>query len=322
MHVSQLMQLISGSIYSAIVCATAELEVAEALADGPCTLDELAARCSADREALGRLMRALAALGLVSEAEGRYATTDGLGWLRGSADGSLRALALLGGQPAMQGAWRHCAEAVRTGRTAFELANGRPLFDYLDDHEALRSTFQRSLSGPEAWNQAIADALDLAGRTLVVDVGAGDGRLLAALVRAWPGLRGIAFDRPSVVAAAGRDPSLEWVGGDFFAGVPAGGDVYLLRWVLHDWTDDQAVAILAHCRAAMRAGGVVLLVERLLAEPSDGSAALLDLTMLVLTGGRERTEAEYAALLARAGLRLSRALPTSAGLRILEATAA
>ena len=325
MHVSQLMQLIGGSIYGAIVCATAELEIAEALAGGPRTLDELTVRCGGDREALHRLMRALVALGLVTQADGRYATTDGLGWLRADADGSLRSLALLGGQPAIQNAWRHCAEAVRTGKTGFELANGRPLFDYLDDDHGLRALFQRSLSGPDAWNQAIAEALDLSGRAVAVDIGAGDGRLLAALVRAWPNLRGVAFDRPSVIAeskAAAHAASLEWVGGDFFEGVPAGGDVYLLRWVLHDWTDDEAVAILERCRAAMREGGVVLLVERLLAQPNDGDAALLDLTMLVLTGGRERTEAEYAALLARAGLRLSRVLATSAGLRILEATTA
>ena len=324
MHVSQLMQLIGGSIYGAIVCATAELEIAEALADGPRSLEELAARCGADRDALSRLMGALAALGLVTQIDGRYATTDGLGWLRADADGSLRSLALLGGQPAMQRAWQHCADAVRTGRPAFELANGRPLFEYLDEHDALRAMFQRSLSGPDAWNQAIAEALDLSGRTLVVDVGAGDGRLLAALVGARPGVRGIAFDRPSVVAeAAARETSVEWVGGDFFESVPAGGDVYLLRWVLHDWTDEQAVAILARCRAAMREGGVVLLVERLLSgSPHDGGAALLDLTMLVLTGGRERSEAQYAELLSRAGLRLSRVISTAAGMRILEATAA
>ncbi len=324
MHVSALMQLLGGSIYSAIVCATAELEIAEALAGGPPTLDELADRCAGDRDALGRLMRAHATHGLVTQADERYATTDALGWLRADADGSLRSLALLGGQPAIQRAWQHCAEAVRTGRPAFELAHGRPLFDYLDDHDQLRTVFQRSLSGPDGWNQAIVDALDLSGRTLAVDVGAGDGRLLAALVRAWPGLRGVAFDRPSVVAErTTRDASLEWVGGDFFGGVPAGGDVYLLRWVLHDWSDDQAVAILERCRAAKREGGVVLLVERLLTEPpQDGSAALLDLTMLVLTGGRERTETQYAALLARAGLRLTRVLPTPAGLQILEATSA
>lgn len=321
MHVGALMQLLGGSIYSAMLCATAELQLAEALHDGPRRLDELAARCAAAPEALGRMLRALAAIGLVTQTEdGRYATTEGLGWLRADADGSLRALALLGGHPAIQRAWQLCAEAVRTNRPAFELAHGRPLFEYLDDDDELRAVFQRSLSGPAVWNQAIVDALDLAGCTRVVDVGAGDGRLLEAVVRAWPSVHGVAFDRPGVVAeGTALRPALEWVSGDFFAGVPAGGDVYLLRWVLHDWPDDKAVAILAQCKAAMVESGRVLVIERVLADGED--AALLDLTMLVLTGGRERSESEYAALFARAGLRLARVLPTAAGLRILEATA-
>jgi len=321
MHVGALVQLLGGSIYSAILCATAELELAEALAAGPRTLDELAARCRSDREALGRLLRALAAIGMVTQSEDRYATTEALGWLRAEADGSLRPLALLGGQPAIQRAWQFCAEAVRTGRTAFELAHGRPLFDYLDDDDDLRAVFQRSLSGPAAWNDAIVDAIDLAGRTRAIDIGAGDGRLLAAIVARFPGLTGVAFDRPGVIAAGGQ--GLEWVGGSFFDGVPAGGDVYVLRWILHDWCDAQAVKILENCRAAMREDGVVLVVERVLAAPPhDGDAALLDLTMLVLTGGRERTREEYAALFDRAGLALARVLPTSAGLWVFELTAA
>lgn len=324
MHVGALMQLLGGSIYSAILCATAELELAEALANGPRSLEELAQACATDREALDRLLRALAVLGVVVPlGDGRYMTTEGLGWLRADADGSLRALALLGGHPAIQRAWQFCAEAVRTGRPAFELAHGRPLFEYLDDDDGLRTVFQRSLSGPDAWNQAIVDALELSGRTHVVDVGAGDGRLLAALLRAHPSLTGVAFDRPSV-AAAGREhePALTWEGGDFFTSVPAGGDVYVLRWILHDWSDEQAVEILARCKAAMREGGVIVLVERVLASAHDGDAALLDLTMLVLTGGRERSEPEYAALFARAGLVLAAVRPTAAGLRILEAIAA
>lgn len=324
MHVAGLMQLLGGSIYSAILCTTAELSLAEALHGGPRTLDELATTCGTDREALGRLLRALAVMGLVVPlGEEGYASTEGLGWLRAEADGSLRALALLGGHPAIQRAWRFCAEAVRTGKTAFELAHGRPLFEYLDDDDTLRAVFQRSLSGPEAWNEAIALALELSGRSRVIDVGAGDGRLLAAILRRYPALSGVAFDRPSVAAAGrARDPSLAWEGGDFFEGVPEGGDVYVLRWIVHDWSDDQAVAILRRCRAAMREGAVLVLVERVLVMAHDGDAALLDLTMLVLTGGRERSEDEYAALLGRAGLRLDRVLPTAAGLRILEASAA
>jgi hypothetical protein len=329
MHAAALMQLLSGYLYTALVAATAELGIAEALAAGPLDAAELAGRCGADADAMRRLCRGLAALGLLLPQDGgRWAATPALGLLRADAEGSLRALALLGREPAIHAAWLRAAEAVRTGKAGFELAHGQRLFDFLDGDGRLRALFQGSLVGPPAWNQAIVKALDLAGRRRVVDVGAGDGRLVEAVLDAWPACEGIAFDRPGVATRAPSpspsvDGRLTWVAGDFFQSVPAGGDVYLLRWVLHDWGDDEAVAILGACRAAMAEGGVVLVVENLLGTgPGDAAASLLDLSMLVLTGGRERTEAEYAALFARAGLRPRRCLPTAAGLSVLEAEAA
>src|SRR5262249_26978056 len=151
-------------------------------------------------------------------------------------------------------AWQRCAEAVRSGRSGFELAHKRKMFDFLDGDERLRHLFQRSLQGSEGWNRAIVDVLELAGKKVLVDVGAGDGRLLQALLARWPALSGVAFDRPAVVESSSSSSSslgarIEWVAGDFFREVPP-GDVHLLRWVLHDWPDDDAVKILERVRAA------------------------------------------------------------------------
>jgi O-methyltransferase domain/Dimerisation domain len=311
------MQLLSGSLYSAILCAAAELGIAEAL-DEPRAIDDLAARVGAQAAPLERLLRALAVLGLVQRLpDGRWQGAEVLAFLRGDHESSLRALALLQGETAMMRAWQRCAEAVRTGKSGFELAHGRKLFDFLDGDERLRGLFHCSLRGTAGWNEAVVEALDLSARRLVVDVGAGDGRLLEAIVRRWPHLRGVAFDRPGV-AQKDCNRSQSFLEGDFFEGVPE-GDVHILRWVLHDWPDDDAVSILVRCREASR--GVVYVVENLIG-PDDPGAALLDMSMMILTGGRERTRDEFAALFERAGLRLLQVLPTRAGVKILEAAPA
>ena len=324
MSVGALMQYLSGLPFNAILSATAELDLAEVLAGGPLEVSEVASRCGAQADAIGRLLRALAVLGLVARTDDeRYASTPALAFLRTGGDGSLRALALLHAQPPIQAAWQRFADAIRTGTTGFQLAHGRPFFDHLDAHDGLRELFQASLSGPAAWNAVIAEAgVDLSDRRLAVDVGAGDGRLLGALLDAYPDLQGIAFDRPGVAARAPlAHPRLTWQGGSFFDAVPA-GDVHLLRWVLHDWPDEQAVAVLRRCREASAAGGLLLVLENLLDTPAGAGAALLDVSMMVFTGGRERTGAEYASLLERGGWRLERSIPTTAGLSVLTAGAA
>jgi hypothetical protein len=322
MHIGALMQLLSGSVYGALLAATAELRIAELLSGGPLAAEEIARRASADPRSMGRLLRALSVMGLIGVDGDRYVGTPTLAWLREDFDGSLRSLALLGGEPAVQAAWLRCAEAIRTGQTAFELAHGRPLFEFLDEHDRLRERFQGSMSGPAAWNQAVVEAIDLQGRSLAVDVGAGDGRLLRALLASWPELKGIAFDRPPVVARHEQpEERMAWASGDFFTSVPEGGDAYLLRWILHDWPDGRAVEILTRCREAMTANGILLVIENTMGETlAEQGSALLDVTMLVLTGGLERTEAEYARLFERAGLRLESVTPTPAGLKVLRAT--
>jgi hypothetical protein len=203
---------------------------------------------------------------------------------------------------------------VRTGETAFHHAHGTGVFDYLAGHPELASVFNAAMTGNSpAHARLVAATYDFSRMSLVVDVGGGHGRLLATILERYPRLRGILFDLPHVIEgarqilnAAGVVDRCELVGGSFFEAVPAGGDAYILRNIIHDWEDDQAVAILTNCRRAMGTGARVLLVERYLAtDPHEALPVLhADLEMLVNVGGRERTTDEYATLLARSDLRL------------------
>jgi SAM-dependent methyltransferase len=221
----------------------------------------------------------------------------------------------------MYGAFADVLHSVRTEEPAFERVFGRPLFDFLAGEPAQAEVFGRAMADfNRAATLAAVDSYDWTGARTVVDVGGGTGTLVRTLLRRHPELRGVLFDLPDVVAQApGLDGRLELAGGDFFDRVPAGGDVYVLSWVLHDWDDDAALRILRNCRSAIAPGGRLLVVETILPpgdEPHFGK--VLDVAMLVLTGGRERTEEEYAALLDAAGFRLERVLPTPSPLSLLE----
>jgi SAM-dependent methyltransferase len=218
--------------------------------------------------------------------------------------------------------------SVQTGDAAFAHVHGMPFYEFLDTHPEPGMQFQaamRAYSRHEA--AAIAAACTFADGVTVVDVGGGDGTLLTVLLAANPSLRGVLFDQPAVVAGAERvfaeagvAARTAWVGGDFFSELPATGDVYLLKSVVHNWPDADARRILQCCRRAMRPGARLLLAERIVptvTAPSE--AALFDINMLVVVGGRERTEAEYRQLLRESGFALLRVLATQSPLSILEA---
>jgi hypothetical protein len=224
-------------------------------------------------------------------------------------------------------AWGEILYSLRTGRPAFEHLYGQPLFEYLAEHPEQARTFDAAMTGvhgPET--RAMLDAYDFAGVGTLVDVGGGNGSTLCAVLLDYPAMRGILFDRPDVVEraradlqAAGLAGRCATVGGSFFASVPPGGDAYLLRHIIHDWDDEQALTILRNCRRAMKPGARLLVVESVIPpvnEPSFGK--LLDLTMLIMPGGRERTEAEYRQLYSAAGFRLSRIVPTERDVSVLE----
>jgi SAM-dependent methyltransferase len=229
-------------------------------------------------------------------------------------------------------AWGALDESVATGRTAFDQVFGRPFFDYFAAHPEVGAQFDAAMTDFTAGiAAAVAEEYDFPGRRTVVDVGGGRGHVLAAVLRAHPALEGILFDLPGVVpaataylAGAGLAGRTRVVAGDFFGVVPAGADAYVLCHIVHDWDDARAIRILQNCRAAVAPAGILLIVEKYMPEPMVPGAVPpgTDVNMLVLTGGRERTEREYRALLAAGGWRLTRVLPTSSVSSIFEAAPA
>ena len=284
-------------------------------------------RVTADEDTLLRLMRVLVALGVYTkDAEDRYANTRLGEVLRSDVPGSMRPLARTFQDPATWGAWGHLAHSVRTGENAFEALHGVDVWSYRRAHPAANAVFNANMAAlTSRMAAAVADAYDFAGRSSVVDVGGGDGVLLEAILDRHEHLTGTVFDLPQALPSAPSDSASESVvarwsaaPGDFFEAVPA-ADVHVLKKVLHDWSDDQCVEILTTCRRSLRPGGVVLLVETVLGRPGgELDAALSDLNMLVMPGGRERTTEEFAALFAASGLHLERVIDTPTAVVILE----
>jgi hypothetical protein len=249
-------------------------------------------------------------------------------YLRTGVKGSLRGVADYCGSDWSWRAWGHLLETVQTGRTAFDSVFGEPVFDYLGKHPDESAVFNEGMTGFSSnIAPAVTKAYDFTAFKTVVDVGGGHGVLLNTILQANPGTNGIVFDSPHVVVGAedairkaGLTGRCRAIGGDFFQTVPAGGDAYLMKHIIHDWPDDKAAAILRNCRKGVNPGGKLLLVEAVLTSNNGADLGkILDLEMLVIASGRERTEAEYRQLLAGSGWRLTRVLPTESPTQIVEA---
>ena len=320
--------MLGGSVAQAISVA-ARLGIADLIEDGPRPHTELAAAVKVDPGTLYRLLRVLASVGIFAEnADGAFELTPLADGLRTKAPTSLRDYAVLLGEEWYRGAWSQLQHSVRTGESAFEHVFGSPIFNYFARNPAAAAVFDAAMTSRGSMeDSAIAAAYDFAHRT-VVDVGGGRGSLIATILRQHPGSRGVLFDLSHVVpgaAALVREAGLadrcRFVCGDFFEQIPPDEDVYLMKKIIHDWSDERACRILANCRAAMARSGRLLLLEQVIRPgnaPSLGK--VMDLQMLVLTsGGRERTEADYKALLGSAGFELARIIPTKCPLHIIEA---
>jgi hypothetical protein len=314
---------------SHILYVAAKLSLADHLSKGPIRTDDLAAVTKTHSPSLGRFLRTLGHLGLVTEDRVGCFTLTPLGEaLKTGAPGSARAAILTLASPIMAQGWGHLHESVQTGRPGLEQALGMPIFDWLAQHPEEASLFSEtmvSFHGTEP--AAVAAAYDFSGMSTIVDVGGATGNLLATILATYPGVRGILYDLPHVVRdaptllqARGVADRVTITSGSFFNGVPSGGDAYLLSHIIHDWTEAQCLTILGHCRHAMTSAGRVLIIEMVL--PSGNSphpGKMLDMMMLVGPGGQERTEPEYRRLLDKAGLRLAKIVPTSSAVSIVEA---
>jgi hypothetical protein len=308
---------VNGYQVSQALHVAAALGLADLLAAGPQSSEDLAAACGAHPDSLYRLLRALATIGVLdAEADSRFALTEVGAELRSDVPGSEHAHAVFIGRDYHWNAWSQLEQSVRTGEPAFQSLYGMSVWEYRAEHPEESAIFDRWMTAnTETVNDVIADTYDFSRFAHVIDVGGGRGSLLAAIVRAYPEMRGTLFDQPHVVAGVEID-GVDVVAGSFFEAVPRGGDAYVLKWIIHDWGDDEAVAILRSCAAALDDGARVLLIERDLTDPA---ASWLDLQMLVMLGGRERTEAEYAALFRAAALEPAGATPIGAGLSVFEA---
>jgi SAM-dependent methyltransferase len=267
-------------------------------------------------------------LGVCSEEhDGRFNLTARGTWLRADAPGSLRGWAILCGEEHV-GAWGGLLHSAMTGGTAFNRVFGMSGWEHRQQHPELDAYFNAGLQQGTAWaTGSILAAYDFSSFRTVADVGGGHGVLLAAILKAHPSVSGILFDQPHVVAgalshleAAGVAARCKIVGGSFFDRMPDGADAHILKHVIHDWDDDRGLAILRNCHSALKEQGTLLLIERVMPVrvEEDPEAILTDLHMLALTGGRERSEREYGALLAAAGFRLARVIPTQSGFSIIE----
>ena len=323
-----LMHLFHGARITQLLYVAAKLGIADLLTEGAKRSEELAQTVGAHPRTLYRVLRALASLGIFAEEpDQHFRLTPMADLLRTEAPASLRPFAVLSGEEWVWRAEGALLDSVHTGQAAFNRVHGMGAFDYYAQHAEAAACFQAamtSLSGPEG--QAILEAYDFAGMATIIDVGGGQGALLAAILQRYPQARGVLFDLPAVVEsaqslldAAGVADRCTRVAGDFFQGLPGGGDAYLLKRVIHDWEAPQAQAILTQCRRAMAAHSRLLVMEGVLPAGNTPSLGPLDdITMLVHYGALERTEAEYRVLLNSAGFTLVRVMPTQAALSIIE----
>lgn len=317
---SQLTSLVSGYRVSQALYVAARLGLADLLKAGPREVADLAEATRTHPPTLYRLLRFLSGAGVFNEeAPGRFGLTPlGVG-LRSDVPGSVRnrALNLLSEHHWLS--WGQLLHSVATGEPAFQHIYGMNTFEYFEQHPAAGALFDQAMTANAADSgAALVNAYDFAGLARVVDVAGGQGQTIATVLQAHPAMRGVLFDSPSVVAgagpvldAAGVADRCEVVGGDFFASVPPNGDAYILRQIIHDWNDADSLRILQNCRAAMGPVGRLLVVERAIA--TDYRRAMpvlhLDMEMLVMLGGVQRTDDEYRALLGAAGFRLTSIVP-------------
>ncbi len=327
--VMALMQLVSGKVGTHLLHAVAKLGVADRMTNGPCAADDLARQVGADPSALYRVLRALAGMGVFVEHEGKEFSLTPVGeCLRSDSPTSLRNVAIMFGEDWHVRSWGNILHSVRTGKSATGVALGMPGFEYLEKNQEQSEVFNHAMTDLSRMTApAIAEAYDYARIRRLVDVAGGHGQLLAALLDKHPHIEeGILFDLPHVIRGAREqaelaryDGRVKFVAGDVFSSVPGDVDGYIMKNVIHDWDDERATRILANCRRGIRKNGKLLVVDQVVPQGTEPSfAKIMDIEMLVLPGGTERTEPEFRQLFATAGFELTRIIPTKSSASIIE----
>jgi hypothetical protein len=321
-----------GSLAAQALYVPAKLGIADLLADGPKSVDELAAATNTHAPSLYRIMRAAASVGVFTEQDNRtFALNANAEPLRSNVPNSIRDLTIFMGEDWHWEVWGQTMFSVRTGKSVWAEKHGEDVFGYFKSNPEAAAIFDRAMNSLSALSiKPVTEGYNFSAIKMLVDIAGGHGRLLSAILEANPSMRGVLFYLPHVIEGARANGAaknvadrVEFATGDFFASVPAGGDAYIMKHIIHDWDDERALTILRNIKQAMNAGGRVLLVESVIAEGNTHDfGKLMDIEMLVSPGGQERTAKEYEELFARAGLRMTRVIPTRSAYSIIEAVSA
>ena len=324
----QIMQLATGYKVSACLSVIAQLGIADLLAGGPKPVFELARAVQANEDALYRVLRALASVGVFTETASRtFANTPASELIRTGTPDSMRDVIIWIADEFHLRVYAELLHSVQTGGTAVKKFTGAESFEYFEQDKAEGERFNAAMTSfSAALMPAVLEAYDFSGLGTLADIAGGHGFAITSILKKHLDLRGILFDLPHVVS--GAKPRIESLGlagrcqiiaGDFFQVVPA-ADSYVMKNIIHDWDDARALTILRNCAAALRGEGKVILIENVISPGNEPHfAKWLDIAMLTLTGGRERTQAEFAGLFSQAGLRLSRVVPTKSPVCVVEA---
>ncbi|HLO22676.1 MAG TPA: methyltransferase [Methyloceanibacter sp.] len=326
------MQLLFGKQLTYSLSGVARLGVADHMDKTARPIEELATKVGAHAPSLYRVMRLLASLGVFKEGPARYFALTPVGeLLKTDAPTSLRSMAMMFGEEFSTRAYAHITDCLRTGGDGVSEAYGKDIWQVLAEHPAQCEVFQNAMTSNSSGSvPAIVEAYDFGGIKRIADVGGGHGLLLGSILRAYPAMQGVLFDRPEVVgslpgnAFAGLEGRVAVEGGSFFERVPDGCDAYIMKHIIHDWDDEHCRTILGLMRKKLPRNGRVLVCEMVVTDdPGPTPAKMLDIEMLVMTvGGKERTEAEFAELFASSGLRLNRIVPTARPVAVIEAVPA
>jgi hypothetical protein len=326
------MQLLFGKQLTYSLSGVARLGVADHMDKTARPIEELAAKVGAHAPSLYRVMRLLASLGVFKEGPARHFALTPVGeLLKTDAPASLRAMAMMFGEEFSTRAYAHITDCLRTGRDGVTEAYGKDIWQVLAEHPAQCEVFQNAMTSNSSGSvPAIVEAYDFGGIKRIADVGGGHGFLLGSILRSYPAMQGVLFDRPEVVGSvpkngfAGLEGRVAVEGGSFFERVPDSCDAYIMKHIIHDWDDDHCRTILRPMREKLPRNGRVLVCEMVVTDdPGPTPAKMLDIEMLVMTvGGKERTEAEFAELFASAGLKLNRIVPTARPVAVIEAVPA
>lgn len=326
-----LSQMIFGGFLQQSISVVAKLGISDLLQSGPTGIEELADVTHTHGPSLYRLLRALSGVGIYKELDGKRFELDVLGnFLQTDVEGSLRGFAIMIGEAWHRGSWNQLMHTVKTGETAFQKVYGAKVFEYFTNNKEAGEIFNNAMSGLSKDIGGVLAAYDFSAFERVIDIGGGHGSLIAELLKQNPRVQGGVFDLSVVIEGtrklikeAGLENRCQCLPGSFFDFIPSGADAYIMKNIIHDWNDEEAVQILRNCQPAIGDHGKLLLIETVIKEKEKSPIPLfMDLEMMVMATGKERTELEFKELFAKAGFTLTRIIPAPSHLSIIEGISA